>query len=81
VDTRTFFYLGRGVCRLEKILEKRAGRRSLGSTRIPRQPRSSAQYGIAGASAAGDLIRYGLIPEFVAACRRGRDETTGQGRR
>jgi len=55
---RTFFLSARGVVGLEKIIEKRqAAFAGIHTDSAPTE--HAAQYGIAGASAARHLIRYG----------------------
>ena len=70
------FICGGAFVGLEKVIEKRAGRRSLGfhtdsSTAAPQRRNTELLEHVQP----GDLIRYGLIPEFVGRLRfAGADE-------
>jgi ATP-dependent Clp protease ATP-binding subunit ClpX len=67
VDTTNILFIcGGAFVGLEKVIEKRAGRRSLGfhtdaSTAAPQRRNTELLEHVQP----GDLIRYGLIPEFV----------------
>jgi len=67
VDTTNILFLcGGAFVGLEKIIEKRAGRRSLGfhTDAAPTTPQKRNTELLEQVQP-GDLIRYGLIPEFV----------------
>jgi ATP-dependent Clp protease ATP-binding subunit ClpX len=67
VDTTNILFLcGGAFVGLEKIIEKRAGRRALGfhTDAVPSTPQKRNTELLEQVQP-GDLIRYGLIPEFV----------------
>jgi ATP-dependent Clp protease ATP-binding subunit ClpX len=67
VDTTNILFLcGGAFVGLEKIIEKRAGRRALGfHTDAPPTTPQKRNTELLEQVQPGDLIRYGLIPEFV----------------
>jgi len=83
VDTTNILFIcGGAFVGLEKIIEKRAGRRSLGfhTDSAPTTPQKRNTELLEQVQP-GDLIRYGLIPEFVGRLPvGGRDERPGQRR-
>ena len=62
--TNILFIVGGAFVGLDKIIEKRIGKQVLGFTASAPQPATSEEFCIAQVQPT-DLIRYGLIPEFV----------------
>ena len=66
VDTTNILFIcGGAFVGLEKIIEKRAGRRASDFTPMPRRHAAKRNTELLEQVQPGDLIRYGLIPEFV----------------
>ncbi len=65
IDTTNILFLcGGAFVGLDKIIERRAGKKTLGFVTDPKVPATNANASIAYVQPQ-DLIRYGLIPEFV----------------
>ncbi|AEP10803.1 MULTISPECIES: ATP-dependent Clp protease ATP-binding subunit ClpX [Chloracidobacterium] len=66
VDTTNMLFIcGGAFCGLERIIERRIGKKALGfNAKIDRRPASKTE-GIYSQVQPEDLIKYGLIPEFV----------------
>ena len=73
VDTTNILFIcGGAFVGLEKIIERRVGKKSLGFQQEPKkasrkrlQPPAQAEFRTAERHSAEDLIKFGLIPEFV----------------
>jgi len=65
--TNILFVCGGAFVGLDKIIERRVGKKTLGfrTDRTPPKPRTSDKPAVLGQIQPPDLIRYGLIPEFV----------------
>jgi ATP-dependent Clp protease ATP-binding subunit ClpX len=65
--TNILFVCGGAFVGLDKIIERRVGKKTLGfrTDRTPAKDRTGDKSALIGAIQPTDLIRYGLIPEFV----------------
>ena len=73
--TNILFICGGAFVGLEKIIERRVGKKSMGfligdkAAKVLKGPKKDQPANILEACEPRDLIKYGLIPEFVEDCR------------